>query len=47
MVIIEAVRKKPLPDKSVEVLQKVGLAIILFLVLFASYQDIVRLFVKK
>ncbi len=47
LLLVEAVRKKPLPDKFIELLQKVGFALIMMLVVFATYQDILRMFTKK
>ncbi len=40
---IEAIRKKPLEEKIVAVAQKVGLAIILFIMVFALYNDVIRI----
>lgn len=40
---IEAIRKKPLSEKLVAVAQRVGLAIILALMAFALYNDIIRI----
>jgi regulator of sigma E protease len=40
--LIEAVRRKPLDEKYLILLQRVGLALVLFLVLVATYNDILR-----
>jgi len=40
---IEAVRRKPLNEKVISVSQKIGLAIILSLMLFVIYNDLMRL----
>ncbi|MCL4490338.1 MAG: RIP metalloprotease RseP [Nitrospirae bacterium] len=40
---IEAVRRKPLSEKSVLMAQRIGLAIIIMLMVFAMYNDIFRL----
>lgn len=44
---IEAVRRKPLSEKVMMVAQKVGLAIIITLMVFAFYNDIMRLITGK
>ncbi len=44
---IEAVRRRPLSDKAIMIAQKVGLAIIIFLMVFAFYNDIMRLITGK
>lgn len=44
---IEAVRRKPLSDKAIMIAQKVGLAMIIFLMVFAFYNDIMRLITGK
>lgn len=44
---IEAVRKKPLNEKIIAVAQRVGLAIILTIMAFAFYNDIVRFITGK
>ncbi|MDI6890011.1 MAG: RIP metalloprotease RseP [Thermodesulfovibrionales bacterium] len=44
---IEAVRRKPLSDKLITVAQRVGLAIILFIMVFALYNDIMRIITGK
>lgn len=41
---IEAVRRKPLSERTVAVAQRVGLALLLTLMAFAIYNDILRLF---
>ncbi len=45
--LIEAVRRKPLSEKVIMVAQRVGLAIIITLMVFAFYNDIMRLFTGK
>lgn len=45
--IIEAIRRKPLSEKVIMVAQRVGLAIIITLMVFAFYNDIMRLFSGK
>ena len=42
LLILEALRGKPLPDKAMEYIQYVGIALILAIVLFSTYQDILR-----
>jgi regulator of sigma E protease len=44
---IEAIRRKPLSEKVISVSQKVGLAIILTLVVFVMYNDVLRLITGK
>ncbi|MFZ6016111.1 MAG: RIP metalloprotease RseP [Nitrospirota bacterium] len=44
---IEAIRRKPLSERFVVIAQRVGLAIILFIMAFALYNDIVRLITGK
>ncbi len=44
---IEAVRKKPLSEKVIMLSQKVGLALLLALMAFAFYNDIIRLITGK
>jgi regulator of sigma E protease len=44
---IEAIRRKPLNEKIIAVAQKVGLAIILSIMAFVIYNDIVRLIAGK
>jgi regulator of sigma E protease len=44
---IEAIRRKPLSEKVIMVSQKVGLALLLSLMAFAFYNDIVRLLTGK
>ncbi|MEW6213627.1 MAG: RIP metalloprotease RseP [Nitrospirota bacterium] len=44
---IEAIRRKPLNEKLIAVAQRVGLAIILTLMAFALYNDIIRLITGK
>jgi regulator of sigma E protease len=44
---IEAIRKKPLNEKIISVSQKIGLAILLTLMVFVIYNDIVRLITGK
>lgn len=44
---IEAIRKKPLEEKIVSIAQRVGIAIILLIMVFALYNDILRIFTGK
>jgi regulator of sigma E protease len=44
---IEAVRRKPLNEKVIAVAQRVGLALILFIMAFAIYNDVMRLITGK
>src|SRR4030042_6764916 len=44
---IEAIRRKPLDEKVMNVAQRVGLAVILFIMVFALYNDIMRIFTGK
>jgi regulator of sigma E protease len=44
---IEAIRRKPLSERVVSTAQKVGLAIILFIMAFAFYNDLIRIFTGK
>ncbi|MFO0753918.1 MAG: RIP metalloprotease RseP [Thermodesulfovibrionales bacterium] len=44
---IEAIRKKPLSDRTVQIAQRIGLALLLLLMAFAMYNDIFRLFTGK
>jgi len=44
---IEAVRRKPLSEKTMLMAQKVGIAILASLMLFALYNDVTRLFTGK
>jgi regulator of sigma E protease len=44
---IEAIRKKPLGEKSVMIAQRIGLSLLLLLMAFAMYNDIFRLFSGK
>lgn len=44
---IEALRKKPLSERSVMVAQRVGLTLLLFLMAFAMYNDFFRIFTGK
>ncbi|MCG6552939.1 MAG: RIP metalloprotease RseP [Candidatus Magnetominusculus sp. LBB02] len=41
---IEALRKKPLSEQAIAMSQKVGLALLLMLMAFAMYNDVVRIF---
>ena len=43
---IEAVRGKPLGAKAVAYTQRVGIALLLMLMLFATKNDLVRVFMK-
>ncbi len=45
--IIEAIRRKPLNEKFIMVAQRIGLAIIITLMIFAFYNDIMRLITGK
>jgi regulator of sigma E protease len=44
---IEAIRRKPLNEKIIAVAQRVGLTIILTIMAFAIYNDIVRFITGK
>jgi len=44
---IEAIRRKPLEEKVMNIAQRVGLAVILFIMVFALYNDIMRIFTGK
>lgn len=44
---IEAIRKRPLSERFVMVAQRVGLALLLFLMAFAMYNDFFRIFTGK
>lgn len=44
---IEAIRRKPLSERTVQIAQRVGLALLLLLMAFAMYNDIFRLFTGK
>jgi len=44
---IEAIRRKPLNEKFIKVAQGVGLAIIIFIITLATYNDIMRLITGK
>lgn len=44
---IEAIRRKPLNEKIIAIAQRIGLAIILTLMVFALYNDIIRLITGK
>lgn len=44
---IEAIRRKPLEEKFITIAQKVGLAVILFIMAFAIYNDLIRIFTGK
>jgi regulator of sigma E protease len=44
---IEAIRRKPLNEKVIAIAQRVGLALILFIMAFALYNDIMRLITGK
>ncbi len=44
---IEAIRKKPLSDKAIAIAQRIGLALIITLMVFAMYNDIFRLISGK
>ncbi|MBF0321158.1 MAG: RIP metalloprotease RseP [Nitrospirae bacterium] len=41
---IEALRKKPLSEQAIAISQKIGLALLLMLMAFAMYNDVVRIF---
>jgi regulator of sigma E protease len=43
-VLIEKVIRRPLPDKIQMVFQQIGIGALLFLMVFALYNDIIRLF---
>jgi regulator of sigma E protease len=44
---IEAVRRKPLSERVMMIAQKVGLAILITLMVFAFYNDIMRIITGK
>ncbi len=44
---IEAIRRKPIEEKVMGIAQRVGLALILLIMVFALYNDIVRIFTGK
>lgn len=44
---IESIRKKPLSEKLIAISQRIGLAIILFIMAFALYNDIIRIISGK
>lgn len=44
---IEAIRRKPLNEKVITIAQRVGLALILFIMAFALYNDVMRLITGK
>ena len=44
---IEAIRRKPLSDRAIMVAQRVGLAALITLMVFAFYNDIMRLIAGK
>jgi regulator of sigma E protease len=44
---IEAIRRKPLEEKVMSIAQRVGLALILLIMVFALYNDIARIFTGK
>jgi regulator of sigma E protease len=44
---IEALRRKPLSEKVIMISQRIGLALLLLLMAFAFYNDIVRLIAGK
>ncbi len=44
---IEAIRRKPLEEKFITVAQRIGLAIILLIMVFAIYNDLIRIFTGK
>ena len=43
-VLIEKVIRRPLPDKIQMVFQQIGVGALLFLMVFALYNDVIRLF---
>jgi len=45
--IIEAIRKKPLTRKTMEVAQSIGAAVLITLIAVVSYNDVVRMFFSK
>jgi regulator of sigma E protease len=44
---IEAVRRKPLEEKFINIAQRVGLALILLIMVFALYNDLIRIISGK
>jgi regulator of sigma E protease len=47
LLLIEGIRRKALSDKSIGILQRIGLMMIILLAVFATYQDILRIFINK
>jgi regulator of sigma E protease len=45
--VIEAIRKKPLSRKVMEVSQSIGAAVLITLIAVVSYNDIIRMFFSK
>jgi regulator of sigma E protease len=45
--IIEAIRKKPLTRKTMEISQSIGAAVLITLIVVVSYNDIMRMFFSK
>ncbi len=44
---IEAIRKKPLSQKVMEVRQSIGAAVLITLIVVVSYNDVMRMFFSK
>jgi len=45
--VIEAIRKKPLTRRTMEVAQSIGAAVLITLIVVVSYNDIMRMFFSK
>jgi regulator of sigma E protease len=45
--VIEAIRKKPVSRKVMEVSQSIGAAVLITLIAVVSYNDIMRMFFNK
>jgi len=46
-VAVEAIRKKPLSEQTLVIAQRIGLALLLMLMIFAMYNDIFRIISGK
>jgi regulator of sigma E protease len=45
--VIEAIRKKPLTRRTMEIAQSIGAAVLITLIAVVSYNDIMRMFFSK
>jgi regulator of sigma E protease len=45
--VIEAIRKKPLSRRTMEIAQSIGAAVLITLIAVVSYNDIMRMFFSK